>query len=65
MVLYHYLSFDVPCWFTSTKQKWGFDDFKEIDDMRDPNEGLVVDDCCILEIQLSVLALQEEALTSD
>ncbi|KAH6778363.1 hypothetical protein C2S52_006104 [Perilla frutescens var. hirtella] len=48
-------------WFTSSGNSWGFSEFKEIGDMGDPTKGFVVDDCCHLEIELSVLA-QHEAL---
>ncbi|XP_057793975.1 uncharacterized protein LOC131010458 [Salvia miltiorrhiza] len=41
---------------------WGYVEFKAIDEMRDSSKGFVVDDCCTLQIQLSVVALQDEAL---
>ncbi|XP_057793963.1 uncharacterized protein LOC131010449 [Salvia miltiorrhiza] len=55
-------SIKVNHWFTCSSPGWGFSEFKAIDEMRDNSKGFVVDDCCTLQIQLSVVALQEEAL---
>lgn len=47
-------------WFASSiTSSWGYGEFKAIGDMHDPDKGFVVDDCCVLEIQLLVLALHE------
>lgn len=54
------IDFAASCWFTSTFPEWGWPEFALIVDMRSPEMGLVVGDCCILEADVSV-----EAIASD
>ncbi|XP_057777958.1 uncharacterized protein LOC130996674 [Salvia miltiorrhiza] len=58
-------SMEVNHWFTCSSSDWGFAEFKAIDEMRDNSKGFVVDDCCTLQIQLSVKAIQEAATTNN
>ncbi|KAI3459817.1 hypothetical protein Pfo_016480 [Paulownia fortunei] len=48
-------------WFTSSEYNWGLPAFIPIADMRDPYKGFIVDDCCSLEIEISVLAVVRNA----
>ncbi|KAH6786546.1 hypothetical protein C2S52_006098 [Perilla frutescens var. hirtella] len=47
-------------WFCNPYERWGFDEFVKIAEMRDPANGFVVDDRCLLETEISVLAIGEE-----
>ncbi|KAH6786551.1 hypothetical protein C2S52_006103 [Perilla frutescens var. hirtella] len=42
-------------WFTSREDDWGFIHFIPTADMRDPSKGFIINDCCFLETQISVL----------
>ncbi|KAK6121989.1 hypothetical protein DH2020_044263 [Rehmannia glutinosa] len=44
-------------WFTSSSTDWGWPAFIPIAEMRDPCKGFIVDDCCLLEIEISVRAV--------
>ncbi|KAL8501617.1 hypothetical protein ACS0TY_020941 [Phlomoides rotata] len=44
-------------WFSSSHTGYGFPKFIPIGDMQDPRKGFVVDDCCFLEIEISVTAI--------
>ncbi|KAI3459821.1 hypothetical protein Pfo_016484 [Paulownia fortunei] len=44
-------------WFTSSETTWGWPAFIPIADMCDPCKGFIIDDCCILEIEISVQAV--------
>ncbi|KAK6116757.1 hypothetical protein DH2020_049490 [Rehmannia glutinosa] len=49
-------------WFTSSATDWGWPAFIPIADMR---KGFIVDDCCLLEIEVSVRAVVNPPSTSD
>ncbi|KAL3819434.1 hypothetical protein ACJIZ3_005339 [Penstemon smallii] len=44
-------------WFASRDDGWGFSGFMSISDMNDPAKGYLVEDCCILEVEISVQAV--------
>ncbi|KAI3459816.1 hypothetical protein Pfo_016479 [Paulownia fortunei] len=44
-------------WFTSSQTAWGWCEFIPITDICDPCKGFIIDDCCILEIEISVQAV--------
>ncbi|KAI3459810.1 hypothetical protein Pfo_016473, partial [Paulownia fortunei] len=48
-------------WFTSSQCDWGLLSFIPIADMRDPSKGFIVDDCCVLEIEIFVQAVVRDA----
>ncbi|KAI3459822.1 hypothetical protein Pfo_016485 [Paulownia fortunei] len=48
-------------WFTSSECDWGLPAFIPIADMRNPSKGFIVDDCCFLEIEISVQAVVRNA----
>ncbi|KAI3459809.1 hypothetical protein Pfo_016472 [Paulownia fortunei] len=48
-------------WFTSSETTWGWREFIPITDMCDPCKGFIIDDCCLLEIEISVQAVVRNA----
>ncbi|CAA0833298.1 TRAF-like family protein [Striga hermonthica] len=44
-------------WFSAGKLSWGWHSFLEVDKVNDPNEGFIVNDCCIIEVEISVQAI--------
>ncbi|KAK6116758.1 hypothetical protein DH2020_049491 [Rehmannia glutinosa] len=48
-------------WFTLSATTWGWPAFISIADMRDPCKGFIVDDCCFLQIEISVRAVVRNA----
>ncbi|KAL3641575.1 hypothetical protein CASFOL_012390 [Castilleja foliolosa] len=36
---------------------WGWDSFIKLASLNDPNKGFVVNDCCVIEIELAVQAI--------
>ncbi|KAK6118632.1 hypothetical protein DH2020_047624 [Rehmannia glutinosa] len=51
----------VSHWFTSLEISWGFPAFLTTANMRDPGKGFIVDDCCFLEIEISVQDVVRDA----
>ncbi|GFQ07140.1 ubiquitin carboxyl-terminal hydrolase 13 [Phtheirospermum japonicum] len=48
-------------WFSaSPMNKWGWTSFIDLDSLKDPNKGYIVNGCVHLEIELSVHAVEEE-----
>ncbi|KAH6786553.1 hypothetical protein C2S52_006105 [Perilla frutescens var. hirtella] len=48
-------------WFTLSQPTWGRTEFIAIGEMSDPSKGILVDDCCFLEIEISVQAVVLDA----
>ncbi|GER40467.1 TRAF-like family protein [Striga asiatica] len=45
-------------WFSAARgRNWGWPSFIELALLKDPNQGFVVNDCCIIEVELSVQAI--------
>ncbi|KAL3825423.1 hypothetical protein ACJIZ3_021452 [Penstemon smallii] len=44
-------------WFASCDEYYGFSEFMSISDMHDPMRGYLVEDCCILKVEISVQAV--------
>ncbi|KAH6817957.1 hypothetical protein C2S51_001560 [Perilla frutescens var. frutescens] len=53
----HQSSYLASHWFTSSDDSWEYEEYLALADMRDPSKGFVVDDRCILEIEISVQAV--------
>ncbi|KAH6834981.1 hypothetical protein C2S53_019501 [Perilla frutescens var. hirtella] len=51
----HHVAKSSSHWFTSRESDWGFTHFIRIADMCDPSKGFIINDCCFLETQISVL----------
>lgn len=49
----------VDHWFTPSAEDWGLRKFISVADMN--NRGFLVDDCCFLEVEISVQALVLDA----
>ncbi|GER40464.1 TRAF-like family protein [Striga asiatica] len=51
-------------WFSPVgESSWGWLSFIELDAVNDPNEGFIVNDCCIIEVEISVQAIASSYLT--
>ncbi|KAL3824137.1 hypothetical protein ACJIZ3_020166 [Penstemon smallii] len=51
-------------WFAcSGDDSWGWDEFMAISDMNDPASGYLVNDCCIIEVEISVQAIAHNSLS--
>ncbi|KAL3641563.1 hypothetical protein CASFOL_012378 [Castilleja foliolosa] len=45
-------------WFSaSTSDNWGWPSFIKLSSLNDPNKGFIVNDCCVIEIELAVQAI--------
>ncbi|KAL8482874.1 hypothetical protein ACS0TY_025782 [Phlomoides rotata] len=46
-------------WFTPTSFSWGWNQFIELAtlELKDPKNGFIVNDCCLLEVEISVQAV--------
>ncbi|KAH6786541.1 hypothetical protein C2S52_006093 [Perilla frutescens var. hirtella] len=44
---------------------WGFPDFIETTELRDPSKGFVINDCCFLEVKIYVLAFAHDSASAD
>ncbi|CAA0833294.1 TRAF-like family protein [Striga hermonthica] len=45
-------------WFSAAEEvNWGLPSFIELDVLNDPNKGFIVNDCCIIEVEISVQAI--------
>ncbi|CAA0833288.1 TRAF-like family protein [Striga hermonthica] len=54
---YKQRSFAYYRWFSAGKLDWGWPSFIELAKVNDPKEGFVVNDCCIIEVEISVQAI--------
>ncbi|MCL7043525.1 hypothetical protein MKW94_029516 [Papaver nudicaule] len=45
--------------FTEDENDWGFDDFIELEELKDPRKGYIVNDACIVEVELCLSSAQE------
>lgn len=55
-------------WFSfgaSTANVWGWESFMQLEELRDKAKGFIVDDCCVIEAELTLLcATRQKALGS-
>ncbi|KAL3825424.1 hypothetical protein ACJIZ3_021453 [Penstemon smallii] len=58
----HYITYYIK-WFTRSGEAWGWSKFMSITDMNDPNKGFIVDDCCVLEVEILVQAVSHSLIT--
>ncbi|KAG8366330.1 hypothetical protein BUALT_Bualt17G0068600 [Buddleja alternifolia] len=50
-------------WFTPPDDGWGWYSLIPIKDMNDPKTGFVVGDCCIIEVEILLLAISQNSLS--
>ncbi|KAI3980340.1 hypothetical protein MKX01_003879, partial [Papaver californicum] len=44
--------------FTKDESDWGFDEFIQLKELRDPSNGYIVNDACIVEVEFCLDSLQ-------
>ncbi|KAL3641547.1 hypothetical protein CASFOL_012362 [Castilleja foliolosa] len=44
-------------WFTATNSTFGWTSFIELSSLKDPNRGFIVNDCCVIEVELALQAM--------
>ncbi|EYU41010.1 hypothetical protein MIMGU_mgv1a026254mg [Erythranthe guttata] len=47
-------------WFSASNDNWGWGTFMEIATINDPEKGFIVNDSCLLDIEISVLAVAKQ-----